>query len=97
MLAVIKSATSSGAHIGVRARPFSYAVRGLDAPSQPVAVVLTGPDGDRWAWDEEAEETITGPALDFWREAAADSRIEKSLREVFSANAVQLERAAAIV
>jgi uncharacterized protein (TIGR03084 family) len=53
------------AHIGVRARPFSYAVRGLDAPSQPVAVVLTGPDGDRWAWDEEAEETITGPALDF--------------------------------
>jgi uncharacterized protein (TIGR03084 family) len=53
------------AHIGVRARPFSYAVRGLDAPDRPVAVVLTGPTGDRWVWDEEAEEAITGPALDF--------------------------------
>jgi uncharacterized protein (TIGR03084 family) len=53
------------AHIGVRARPFSYAVRGLDAPIRPVAVVLTGPAGDRWAWHEEADESITGPALDF--------------------------------
>jgi uncharacterized protein (TIGR03084 family) len=53
------------AHIGVRARPFSYAVRGLDAPSRPVAVVLTGPAGDRWVWDEEADESVTGPALDF--------------------------------
>ena len=53
------------AHIGVRARPFSYAVRGLDAPSRPVAVVLTGPGGERWAWDEDADESITGPALDF--------------------------------
>jgi uncharacterized protein (TIGR03084 family) len=53
------------AHIGVRARPFSYAVRGLDAPSRPVAVVLTGPAGDRWVWDEEADESISGPALDF--------------------------------
>jgi uncharacterized protein (TIGR03084 family) len=53
------------AHIGVRARPFSYGVRGLDAPSRPVAVVLTGPAGDRWVWDEQAEESISGPALDF--------------------------------
>ena len=53
------------AHIGVRARPFSYAVRGLDAPTRPVAVVLTGPAGERWAWDEDADESITGPALDF--------------------------------
>jgi uncharacterized protein (TIGR03084 family) len=53
------------AHIGVRARPFSYAVRGLDAPSRPVAVVLTGPAGDRWVWDEQADESISGPALDF--------------------------------
>ena len=53
------------AHIGVRARPFSYAVRGLDVPSRPVAVVLTGPAGDRWVWAEEADESISGPALDF--------------------------------
>ena len=49
----------------MRARPFSYAVRGLDAPSRPVAVVLTGPGGERWAWDEDSDESITGPALDF--------------------------------
>jgi uncharacterized protein (TIGR03084 family) len=53
------------AHIGVRARPFSYAVRGLDPPSRPVAVVLTGPAGDRWVWAEEADESISGSALDF--------------------------------
>jgi uncharacterized protein (TIGR03084 family) len=30
-----------------------------------VAVVLTGPAGDRWVWAEEADESISGPALDF--------------------------------
>jgi uncharacterized protein (TIGR03084 family) len=53
------------AHIGVRARPFSYAVRGLEPPNTPVAVVLAGPSGERWAWDEGAEESITGSALEF--------------------------------
>jgi uncharacterized protein (TIGR03084 family) len=53
------------AHIGVRARPFSYAIHGLALPAEPVAVVLAGPDGDTWSWDEGAQDVITGPALDF--------------------------------
>jgi uncharacterized protein (TIGR03084 family) len=39
------------AHIGVRARPFSYLVRGRDLPEGRIRVVLTGPDGDEWRWE----------------------------------------------
>lgn len=53
------------AHIGVRARPFSYITRGLEPPTEPVAVVLEGPDGERWTWNEDAEQRVTGPAIDF--------------------------------
>jgi uncharacterized protein (TIGR03084 family) len=59
------------AHLGVRARPFSYVVRGLEPPSASVLVALTGPDGERWVWDEVASTSegvpasIAGPALDF--------------------------------
>jgi uncharacterized protein (TIGR03084 family) len=53
------------AHIGVRARPFSYAIHGLPLPVEPVAVMLAGPDGDTWSWDEGAQDVVTGPALDF--------------------------------
>ena len=54
------------AHIGVGARAFSYAVRGKTQPPGPVRVELTAPDGALWAWGPaEAEDRITGPALDF--------------------------------
>ena len=38
------------AHLGVRARPYSYVVRGLDVPAGRIDVVLVGPDGDEWSW-----------------------------------------------
>jgi uncharacterized protein (TIGR03084 family) len=54
------------AHLGVRARPFSYAVRGLDVPAEAVRVELTGPAGERWEWDSDAVSgLVRGPALDF--------------------------------
>jgi uncharacterized protein (TIGR03084 family) len=54
------------AHIGVRTRDFSFANRGLEPPPEPFRVVLTGPDGDTWAWGpEDAPQAVTGPALDF--------------------------------
>jgi uncharacterized protein (TIGR03084 family) len=53
------------AHIAVRARPFSYAVRGMALPGDPVRVELEAPDGDRWVFAPEGKETITGSALDF--------------------------------
>ncbi len=60
------------AHLGVRARPFSYAVRGRDVPPGRIEVALIGPSGARWEWPvgDEGEGSgrvsrIEGPAVDF--------------------------------
>ena len=53
------------AHIGVRARPFSYSTRGLDVPPEDVGVRLAGPDGESWTWNDDAEQSVAGEALDF--------------------------------
>lgn len=53
------------AHIGVRARRFAYANRGLMAPAGEVAVAVTAPDGSTWRFgDPSATDTVTGTALD---------------------------------
>src|SRR4051812_34968032 len=54
------------AHLGVRTRAFSYAVRGRTAPDSEVHVVLTGPGGEIWTWGEaSAVNRVEGPAVDF--------------------------------
>ena len=54
------------AQIGVRARPFSYLVRGLDPPAAGVRVELRSPDGEAWSWDDDVTgDVVCGPALDF--------------------------------
>ncbi|WP_344080915.1 TIGR03084 family metal-binding protein [Streptomyces crystallinus] len=55
------------ARIGVRARDFAFAVRGLAAPEQEFRVELTSPDGqDTWTYGPDtAPQRVTGPALDF--------------------------------
>jgi uncharacterized protein (TIGR03084 family) len=54
------------AHIGVRALPFSYTVRGLPVPSEPVYVELRSPDREMWTWGPvEADDHVRGTALDF--------------------------------
>lgn len=55
------------AHIGVRARPFSYATNGKAMPDGGVKVELVGPSGDTWAWNAELDDanTVRGTALDF--------------------------------
>jgi uncharacterized protein (TIGR03084 family) len=53
------------AHIGVRARPFSYAVHGLVLPEDDVHVSLNAPDGDVWHWGAPGPNAVVGPALDF--------------------------------
>ena len=53
------------AHIGVRARPFSYLINGLTLSEAPVYVALTAPDGSLWEWGEKAADRVTGDALDF--------------------------------
>ncbi|WP_158843743.1 TIGR03084 family metal-binding protein [Saccharothrix deserti] len=54
------------AHIAVRAFGYAFLVNGLPVPQAPVRVELTGPQGELWTWGpEDAEDRITGPALDF--------------------------------
>ncbi len=54
------------AHLGVRTRRFSYAVRGLEPPAAEVRVELDAPSGARWTWGPEGvADRIAGPAVDF--------------------------------
>lgn len=55
------------ARLGVRARPFSYVVRGLEPPAALVRVELEAPDGEHWVWDDEGDtaDVVRGTALDF--------------------------------
>ena len=68
--------------IGIRARPFSYRSRGLEAPDTPLRVELVAPDGSLWEWGpSDAADRVTGPALDFamvvtQRRLAADTALQ---------------------
>ncbi len=55
------------AHLGVRTRSFSYALRGLDPPATDVRVELEPPaGGEPWTWGPpEAADRVRGPAEDF--------------------------------
>lgn len=54
------------ARLGFITRGWSYAVRGLDPPGDPVRVELIAPSGDHWRYGpDDASESITGPARDF--------------------------------
>jgi TIGR03084 family protein len=56
------------AFIGVRARPYSYNVRGKAPPSTPVRVELALPSGKRLELgDAAAENVVRGTAIDFCR------------------------------
>lgn len=70
------------AFIGVRARPYSYSVRGKTPPSTEVRVELTLPSGKRLEFgDAGAEDSVRGTATDFCRVATqrrhlADTNLE---------------------
>lgn len=54
------------AYLGVRTRDFAYSMHGKTPPETPFRVELTAPSGAVWCWGpEEAEQRVTGPALDF--------------------------------
>jgi uncharacterized protein (TIGR03084 family) len=53
------------AHIGVRARAFSYVTNGREMPEGEVRVELRSPSGELWTWNESATDRVTGEALDF--------------------------------
>ena len=54
------------AHLGVHTMAFSFALRGLPQPAQPVRIELAAPDGTTWTWGPTgAANRVTGPAVDF--------------------------------
>ena len=58
------------AHIGVRARAFSYATNGRAVPDGDVSVHLHAPDGSVWSWNAPpegivAENSVVGDAYQF--------------------------------
>jgi uncharacterized protein (TIGR03084 family) len=54
------------ADLGIRALRYTYTVRGLPVPDEPVGVSLSGPAGELWTWGpDDATDWVTGTALDF--------------------------------
>ncbi|GAA0623546.1 TIGR03084 family metal-binding protein [Sporichthya brevicatena] len=54
------------AHIGIGARAYSFQVRGMDVPSDPIRVELEAPDGSGWTWGPaDAADQVVGDALEF--------------------------------
>ncbi|HEX4061578.1 MAG TPA: TIGR03084 family metal-binding protein [Streptosporangiaceae bacterium] len=54
------------AHIGVAARPFSFAAHGRPIPAEKVRVELISPGGDMWLWGPPGvPDRVAGSALDF--------------------------------
>jgi uncharacterized protein (TIGR03084 family) len=54
------------AHIGVRAMPFSFQLRGLPVPDESLYVELAAPGGGTWSWGApDGENQVHGPAEDF--------------------------------
>ena len=53
------------AHIGVRARPYSYSIHDKELPSEDIFVELEAPGGETWRWGDAAPNSIRGSALDF--------------------------------
>jgi uncharacterized protein (TIGR03084 family) len=54
------------AHLGVAARPFSFAAHGRPIPGEKVRVELISPGRDMWLWGPpEAPDRVAGSALDF--------------------------------
>jgi uncharacterized protein (TIGR03084 family) len=56
------------ARLGVMTRPFSYRIRGLAMPPDPIWVELIAPSGERWTFGEPGASTrVRGTATDFCR------------------------------
>ena len=51
--------------LGVRTYGWSFANRQLPRPGPAPRVSLTAPDGSVWSWNDDADDSVTGPAEDF--------------------------------
>ena len=68
-LKIVRPGTDRLKHIaflGFSTFKWSFKNRELAVPEKPVRVALTSPSGELWAWGpEDAENVVSGPALDF--------------------------------
>ncbi len=53
------------AELGIRTFRFSYENRGMEAPDERVRVALRGPTGTVEVWNDEFDNSVTGPLEDF--------------------------------
>lgn len=53
------------AELGIRTFSFSFRNRGLDVPDERVRVALRGPTGTVRVWNDESDDSVTGPLEDF--------------------------------
>jgi uncharacterized protein (TIGR03084 family) len=52
-------------HIGVTTIPWSYTVRDIQLPAEPIRVEVDAPSGARWTWGpDDAANVVRGDALD---------------------------------
>jgi len=77
------------AHIGVRARPFSYMINGRELPEVPPYVALRAPDGSLWEWGEPTSDGVRGEALDFCLVVTQRRHLADTGLEVTGASAVE--------
>ncbi len=69
-------------HLGVTTFGWSFMVRQMEVPAEPVRVVLKNPFGDEWSWGpDDAENQIKGDAEEFClvttqRRNIADTKLE---------------------
>lgn len=77
------------AHIGVRARPFSYLINSMTLPDEPVYVALQAPDGSTWEWGDDGPIRVTGAALDFCRVVTQRRHLDDTALRVEGAAAVE--------
>ena len=83
------------AHLGVRARPFSYLARGLQVPAAWIEVRLESPSGELWNWEIGGADlggradSVVGSALDFCLVVTQRRHIADTDLAVIGDNAVE--------
>lgn len=76
------------AQLGFITRGWTYVNRGLEVPSTAVRVELTAPSGDTWTFGSpDADEAITGPAVDFCRVTTQRRHVDDTALVVVGATA----------
>ena len=82
------------AHLAVRTRNFSFVTNSLTPPATEFRIDLVAPDGDVWTFGpEDAEQTVTGSALDLCLLAARRGQEDQRVAALRHLMAAQFRKA----